>query len=1096
METNTKMTRLSATATIAALLLLAIAQGFGATSPTKSTVKSSPKIASKSTAKPYHITAQNQFHFKSAKNVKNMSKAPALARVLSKEQEHQQRLAQLRAQRHLSARPNALAELGRNAAQRTPAPRRATRARKQAANPPTGKIGFVSATQIPTISVGFPGETQAGAIGTSAAFITILYTEAVSPNTYVYTEVTANGDGTFNTLPVSPATPTPTACACYPDAWVVGDVNGDGNTDIIEVSNGGTTFNVLLSNGDGTFTAAAAGVGPASPFTLTLPAGATSLTGGTGVLNATTGFIDLVVIDNNAPSDLITYAGNGDGTFGTGAGPAITPVATPVTLSLPAGSTLDGVGFDAMITDFDGDGTVDVAENDYSNGELVVYESSASTPYQGVAVTTPDGNYNECEQPAFGSVTGSSGLPAIVEVNCGNDTITLYNNSSGAFSEGVYYPVVVTSTSYGDPYPEAATIADVNGDGNGDVVVTNDDGSDVAVLLSNGSGGLASATVGYATGGYPRTPAIVMDLNGDGLADILVSDDETGLVWMAGFGDGTFQAGRDYYSPIPDNSDEASSYNVASGDFNGDGFVDLVVSSSGCCDSTMGITVFLSNPDGSLQPGVNYGTGGTLENVAVADFNNDGNLDIAALNEGGAVEMFSGTGSGSFIQGPTYSVACCGVGIVGGAFNLPKGTTNPNGTGVTGFPDIAVVADTTITLLLNDGTGGFVASPLPALNSGGFQLAAANLTSSGFLDLVVSEPGGNNAGVLLGNGDGTFKTEADFPVFGTDFSTNYGPYTITVADVSGDGNADIVATDDYNNVLVATGNGDGTFNTTVSLAASLNETLDSPDPWSVQVTDVDGDGVADIVYVNSEYGTVSVLFGQGTGTATAPTFFDPVEFPTGGFPEGLTMANIDGDGTSSAGVAPDDFAGASTLINANGTGAAPNYTLTSNASFINIADGGTGTVTITLTPVNFYSGTVTFSCGGLPLDVTCAFAPATLTPLGNAPLQTTLTVTTAAPHGALRMPADANPHQGRTSLLACLTGMGLFGLLLSGDWKNKRNRRVGILLGILVLGMMFSLVGCSSSTTPGTPIGAQTVQVTGTGSDGTTNSVNVTINVF
>jgi hypothetical protein len=170
--------------------------------------------------------------------------------------------------------------------------------------------------------------------------------------------------------------------------------------------------------------------------------------------------------------------------------------------------------------------------------------------------------------------------------------------------------------------------------------------------------------------------------------------------------------------------------------------------------------------------------------------------------------------------------------------------------------------------------------------------------------------------------------------------------------------------------------------------------------------------------------------------------------------------------------------------------------LSSNTSFLNVADGGTATATITLTPINFYSGTVTFSCGGLPLDVTCAFAPATLTALGNAPLTTTLTVTTAAPHGALRMPADANPHQGRTSLLACLTGMGLFGLLLSGDWKNKRNRRVGILLGILVLGMMFSLVGCSSSSTPGTPIGAQTVQVTGTGSDGTTQSVNVTINVF
>jgi hypothetical protein len=125
--------------------------------------------------------------------------------------------------------------------------------------------------------------------------------------------------------------------------------------------------------------------------------------------------------------------------------------------------------------------------------------------------------------------------------------------------------------------------------------------------------------------------------------------------------------------------------------------------------------------------------------------------------------------------------------------------------------------------------------------------------------------------------------------------------------------------------------------------------------------------------------------------------------------------------------------------------------------------------------------------------MTCTFAPASLTPVGNAPVTTTVTVNTKAPHGALRMPAD--PHQGRTSLLACLTGMGLFGLLLAGDWKNKRNRRVGILLGILVLGMMFSLVGCSSST-PGTPLGAQTVTITGTGSDGVVQTVGITVNVF
>jgi hypothetical protein len=293
---------------------------------------------------------------------------------------------------------------------------------------------------------------------------------------------------------------------------------------------------------------------------------------------------------------------------------------------------------------------------------------------------------------------------------------------------------------------------------------------------------------------------------------------------------------------------------------------------------------------------------------------------------------------------------------------------------------------------------------------------------------------------------------------------------------------------------VAFGNGDGTFAASTLLSSSVqNSALDMPWPGEIWIADVDGDTVPDLVYTNSEYGTVGILFGTGTGSATTPYFFDPVEFPAGQYAYALTINDVNGDGTPDAITGDDDFAGASVLINGNGTAAAPNYSLSVNPSAINVSDGGTGTATITLTPVNFYSGTVTFTCTGLPLDMTCAFAPATLVPLGNAPLSTTVTVTTKAPHGALRMPADQ--HQGRTSLLACLTGMGLFGLLLAGDWKNKRNRRVGILLGILVLGMMFSLVGCSS-TTPGTPVGAQNVTITATGSDGVNNAANLTVNVF
>ncbi|MFZ0958577.1 MAG: VCBS repeat-containing protein [Candidatus Sulfotelmatobacter sp.] len=1041
------MTRLSATATIAALLLLAIAQGFGATSSTKSTVKSSPKskIASKSTAKPYHITAQNQFHIKSTKHPSS-----ALARLQAKEMAH----AQISKKVHL---PNAKQHVvpghaALEAVRRIPG-KRPMLARRHQTNPPTGKIGFVSATQIAEGGESW-GQVQAATLGGLTAFITVVETASGC----AYSEVAANGDGTF-TAPA--ATLTPTASGSCDANFVVGDLDGDGNTDIVEAYGSGTAV-ALLSNADGTFT-------EGTPFVIT----AAGLTGGTLMTDATSGFLDLVVLDDTEPSNLITVPGNGDGTFNIG-------LATTVPL-VPAAA--DGVGYNVILADFDGDGLLDVAENDDGTGQLNVYLAAAT--YAGVAIPTPDGVYDACSSTA-GSLTGSL---AIVETDCGDNQITVYNNDgTGTFSEGVYYPVAVTPSTTADTYPEASTIADVNGDGNGDVVVVNDDSSDVTILTGNGDGTLNLTSVGYATGGFPYQSAIVADLNGDGLMDILVSDDNQSLVWMAGYGDGTFQAAKDFYAPVPDNN-YGYSYSSATGDLNGDGFPDVVLANYG--DDTMGITVFLSNPDGSLQPGVNYGTSGEFGYVTVADFNGDGKLDIAASNFDGYVQIFTGTGTGNFISGPYYSTTPEGTAIVAGALNT---------SGAAGFNDLAVTNyEGSVNVLVNDGAGGFMSAVAYPLTNGACNLATGDIDGDGNLDLAIAECEGSQIGVLMGVGDGTFGavSEPDVPVGGY-------PFGVALADLDGDGNLDIATTSGSQNVAVVLGAGDGTFPAAGLLTMPSSLVLYSTNPFynpypsAIQVTDVDGDGIPDLVYDNADYSTVGVMFGTGTGSLStpAPYFFDPVEFPAGQYAYGMNIADLNGDGSPDAVASSDDFAGATVLINANGAGAAPNYSLSSNTSFINIADGGTGTATITLTPVNFYSGTVTFSCGGLPLDVTCAFAPATLTPLGNAPVSTTLTVTTAAPHGALHMPADANPHQGRTSLLACLTGMGLFGLLLSGDWKNKRNRRVGILLGVLVLGMMFSLVGCSSSTTPGTPVGAQTIQVTGTGSDGTTQAVNITINVF
>jgi hypothetical protein len=1060
------MTRLSATATIAALLLLAIAQGFGAT-------KVTAKAATKGTAKPYHITAQNQFHFKSAKPSK------AQARLQSQKNARLQTMQNVFKQGKESGPGHVPPAVGAlSAAQRRSLGARAVKAHPHQANPPVGKIGFVSATQIPA-GGGGPTELAMGTFGGATGFITVVY-DPVSA-AYNYSVVTSSAAPALTLVPFGDTSP----------YFIVGDVDGDGNSDLVQadLSGGVVTITVLLGSATGTFTAVTTGIGAPSPFTL---APANGATGGALVMNATSGFLDLVLVDDNLfynalPSNIAVYAGNGDGTFG--AAGVVTPVVAASSTALipptdPVLGALAGDGYNVIIADLDGDGTVDVAENDDNTGQLAVYLSSATVPYTGLESNTPDGAYDACTATA-GSLTGSM---AIVDVNCNDQTVTVYNNDgTGVFSDGVYYPVAGTVPS-NLVFPTAATIADVNGDGNGDVVVVNDYTSDVTILVGNGDGTLQMANVGYALGGFPGdngTPAIVTDLNGDGFADILVADEEYSLTWIAGFGDGTFQSARNYYGAVPGGA-LTGGVGIASGDFNGDGFADVVVGNESN-GTLVGITVFLSNPDGSLQPGVNYGTGANLLYVTVGDFNGDGNLDIAASDYNGVVEIFSGTGNGNFVQGLSYSIGGIGQeGIIAATFG-----TDP-------APDLAVLNanSSTVTILTNNGIGGFSAGVPITLNAFGYQLAAADLDGDGNPDLAIAESGGNQVGVLIWDSTTSLfdNPEVDVLVPGS-------PYGIALADVDGDTFTDIVATADagagVTGIAVALNSATtpGTFTPFAALLpASTQLTFwDSPFPDGIQITDVDGDGVADLVYTNIDYGTVGVLFGTGTGTATTAYFFDPVEFPTSREAYNVTVADLDGDGTADAANSGYFLAGAGVLINANGSAAAPNYSLSVNPGSVNITDGGTGTATITLTPVNFYNGTVTFSCTGLALKMTCTFAPASLTPAGNFSLSTTVTITTKAPHGALRMPAD--PHQGRTSLVACLTGMGLFGLLLAGDWKNKRNRRVGILLGILVLGMMFSLVGCSSST-PGTPIGAQSVTITATGSDGVNNAANLTVNVF
>lgn len=688
--------------------------------------------------------------------------------------------------------------------------------------------------------------------------------------------------------------------------------------------------------------------------------------------------------------------------------------------------------------------------------------------------------------------------------NCSQNTLTVYpNNGDGTFATGVYYAVAASGgLSPANLYPYAATVADINGDGKNDIVVTNYYSADVTILTGNGDGTVNVPDTGYATGGnFPYSSALVADFNGDGLADIVQIDDNYSYAYLQGYGDGTFHAALDYYTQISDGS-WPESVTVAAGDFNGDGKLDFAVGT--CCSKSTGIAIFLSRGDGSLQHGVNYASesNGNMLNVAVADFNGDGKLDVAAVDsENSLVQIFNGVGDGTFNVGATYDTDegdSQPWGIVTGDFNHDQHT------------DIAVVNEggPDVAVLLNDGSGGFSVTNY-ALSNDAFEIAAGDINGDGYTDLLV--PLSNGAGgvaVLLGNTDnsGTFQAESDVAL-ANGAATYLNPAGITVADLNSDGKMDFaVAIADNSNgnqgLAVALGNGDGTFHTP-SLYSTTRQDFaffEWPNPSHVQAADINGDGKADLVYTNEDFSTVGILFGNGNGT-----FGTPNEYAAGENAFGFALADTNGDGAVDVVTGNFDAGAVTVLLNANGSGVQSNFSIGATTSTATVAAGSPATYTLALTGNNGYNGTVTFSCSGLPTLASCSFSPSSIVASGVSQ-STTVTITTTAATASLTRPAMRNSKQGAPSLWASFGGLGIFGLILAAEGKKRNRRNIAIVLGILLLVMTLMLVGCgSSSSSPGsgpgpggsagTPAGTYTVVVTstGTGSSAPTHSTNLTL---
>jgi Bacterial Ig-like domain (group 3)/FG-GAP-like repeat len=799
-----------------------------------------------------------------------------------------------------------------------------------------------------------------------------------------------NGDGTFQT-------PTYLEPCCNPDLrgqnWVeVGDFNNDGNLDIAGGTNGGYVY-ILLGNGDGTFK---------PPFYTNVTGCCTGTAGGAvGDFNGD-GKLDLVVTYNNPnPSVAYVFLGNGDGTLQS----------NPAVVSFPIGDSPHGV----VVGDFNHDGKLDfaTANNTTYNGTVSVVFGNGNGTFQAPTdyLTWTQNPYNPGSNP-FSIVAAdfnNDGYLDLATLDTGSSEISvLINNHDGTFGGPFFYGGWAGNSGDGANSQQIAA-ADVNHDGKTDLVVTASPlyGAGVAILFGNGDGTFQQPAVLYATD-IQLSSVAVGDFNGDGVPDIVVSSNPLDtLTVLLNKGDGSFKGARDYEPFVisstnirggfPNNFPQPVS--VAFGDFNGDGKPDLAVSDNANID----VAIYLNNGDGTFKENANYRTDPTQysygpNNVAVADLNRDGKLDLVAGGSSGtSFSTMLGNGDGTFQPAVVYQQN------LGGSTTLAVADVNGDG-----IPDVIFNATQTtfggnpyaLYVALGNGDGTFKAPVATSdiCSSSGFgpviYVAVADVNRDGKPDILASCS--NNAGtypsnifLLLGNGDGTFGAE-------TSVSAGTYPTVIAVGDFNGDGKPDLAVGNNYAGgptVSMVLGNGDGTFQSPVAYSdvdspfwttwsadqlSGYGNPSPTPYPQAIAVADFNKDGHLDLLVVdvsgqigggsNGGYynNGVQLFLGNGDGTFQAEQSYLACWHG-----ESVVADDLTGGGASSAAVACPSDGVVTVLINQLGLGQSKTSTTTALQSSLNPSGfGQTVTLTATVTPgsgTGTPSGTVAFIDGNSTL---------------------------------------------------------------------------------------------------------------------------------
>ncbi len=429
-------------------------------------------------------------------------------------------------------------------------------------------------------------------------------------------------------------------------------------------------------------------------------------------------------------------------------------------------------------------------------------------------------------------------------------------------------------------------IADISGDGLPDLIIGGgvEINPKIAVFLGNANGTFQSPIISNLTptpGAFSSANGLmaIADFNGDGALDLAVGIPFDGIHILLGDKTGNFTE----TTALPDDTLSTDLHAV---DINHDGHLDIVALGN---TSTGGFNVLFGNGDGTFQFPVLHEIGAGFKGY-LADVDGDGQPDILAeltpVFNVRQIIFLKGNPDGTFApplvvgQLPfDFNIATVAIGDFNNDGILDLELSNQTGVGILlGQPGL------TFGPMITSLSGGalFPGTLVPLVNSP----AQADFNKDGHLDLAIPAAGG--VVLLMGNGDGTFQSEAQVYDVGSAVTT------IAVADFNGDKLPDIAVATGAPIPRLLLGQADGTF----VLAPDPNTSTGSG-PGSLAVGDFNGDGHFDLeLGPNISNGIPTLVFGDGQGH-----FSSPVTVPTASD----AIADFNGDGHSDMAVVTGNF---------------------------------------------------------------------------------------------------------------------------------------------------------------------------------------------